>query len=131
MPSYQVALHYPKPAARPKKPGEATDFSQMRTGSFCGGITAKLSSPILLALEVTMDERIELFLADVLALEGETPETIRQGVRTALTDCETIYRSQKANRRMKEKAVQASHSLCRARRRSRREAFPPQCVSRG
>src|SRR6476660_2641857 len=32
-------------------------------------ITARLSSPILLAPEVTMDERIELFLADVLALE--------------------------------------------------------------
>ena len=62
-----------------------------------------------------MDERIELFLADVLALEGERPETVRQGVRTALTDCEAIYRAQETNRRMKDKAVQACHSLCRAR----------------
>ena len=61
-----------------------------------------------------MDERIELFLADVLALQGETPETIRQGVRTALTDCEAIYRAQ-TNRHMKDKAAQACHSLCRAR----------------
>ena len=62
-----------------------------------------------------MDERIESFLADVLALEGERPETVRQGVRTALTDCEAIYRAQETNRRMKDKAVQACHSLCRAR----------------
>ena len=64
---------------------------------------------------MSLAQGIESFLADVLALEGEKPETIRQGVRTALTDCEAIYRSQEANRRMKEKAVQASHSLCRAR----------------
>ena len=62
-----------------------------------------------------MDERIQSFLADVLALEGERPETVRQGVRTALTDCEAIYRAQETNRRMKDKAVQACHSLCRAR----------------
>jgi hypothetical protein len=62
-----------------------------------------------------MDERIELFLADVLALEGDEPEAIRQGVRTALMDCEAIYRAQEANRRMKDKASQACHSLCRAR----------------
>ena len=61
-----------------------------------------------------MDERIESFLADVLALEGEN-ETVRQGVRTALTDCEAIYRAQETNRRMKDKTVQACHSLCRAR----------------
>jgi hypothetical protein len=62
-----------------------------------------------------MDERIELFLADVLALEGEKPEAIRQGVRTALTDCEAIYRAQETNRHMKDKAAQACHSLCHAR----------------
>jgi hypothetical protein len=28
-----------------------------------------------------MDERIEAFLADVLALEGESPEAIREAVR--------------------------------------------------
>jgi hypothetical protein len=31
-----------------------------------------------------MDDRIEAFLADVLALEGEEPDGIRAGVRVAL-----------------------------------------------
>ena len=62
-----------------------------------------------------MDQRIEAFLADVLALEGETPDAIREAVRAALADCEAIFRAQEANRRMKEKAVHACHSLCRSR----------------
>jgi hypothetical protein len=62
-----------------------------------------------------MDERIEAFLADVLALEGESPEAIREAVRAALADCEAVFRAQEDNRRMKEKAVHACHSLCRAR----------------
>ena len=35
------------------------------------------------------DARIDSFLADVLALEGESPEAIRDGVNVhiALTDC--------------------------------------------
>ena len=37
-----------------------------------------------------MDQRIESFLADVLALAGEEPEAVRQGVRVALADCEAI-----------------------------------------
>ena len=28
-----------------------------------------------------MDQRVEVFLADVLALEGETPHAVRQAVR--------------------------------------------------
>jgi hypothetical protein len=62
-----------------------------------------------------MDQRIEAFLADVLALQGESPEAIRDGVRSALTDCEAIFRAQEANKRMKEKAAHACHSLCRSR----------------
>ena len=62
-----------------------------------------------------MDQRVEAFLADVLALEGETPDAIRQAVRASLADCEAVFRAQEANRRMKEKAAQACHSLCRAR----------------
>ena len=62
-----------------------------------------------------MDQHIEAFLADVLALEGETPDAIREAVRAALADCEAIFRAQEANRRMKEKAVHACHSLCRGR----------------
>jgi len=49
-----------------------------------------------------MDERVEAFLADVLALEGETPDAIREAVRVALADCEAIFRAQEANRRMKD-----------------------------
>jgi hypothetical protein len=37
-----------------------------------------------------MDQRIESFLADVLALAGEEPDAIREGVRVALNDCEAI-----------------------------------------
>jgi hypothetical protein len=62
-----------------------------------------------------MDERIESFLADVLALEGEDENAIRQGVRAALTDCEQIFRAQEVNKRMKDKAAHACHALCRAR----------------
>jgi hypothetical protein len=35
-----------------------------------------------------MDQRIESFLADVLALASEDPDAIREGVRVALADCE-------------------------------------------
>jgi hypothetical protein len=55
------------------------------------------------------------FSGDVLVLEGESPEAIRDGVHIALTDCEEIYRAQEVNRRMKDKAVHACHVLCRAR----------------
>jgi hypothetical protein len=36
-----------------------------------------------------MDDRVEAFLADVLALEGEKPEAISAGVRVALGDAAT------------------------------------------
>ena len=48
-----------------------------------------------------MDERIETFLADVLALEGEDENAIRQGVRLALADCEQIFKAQEVHRRVK------------------------------
>ena len=62
-----------------------------------------------------MDERVEAFLADVLALEGEEANTIRQGVRGALADYEQLFRAQEVNKRIKEKAAHACHALCRAR----------------
>jgi hypothetical protein len=37
------------------------------------------------------DARIEAFLADVLALEGENPDAIREGVHVAVADCEQIF----------------------------------------
>ena len=62
-----------------------------------------------------MDERIEAFLADVLALEGEEPNAVREAVRIALGDYERVFRAQEVNKRMKEKAAHACHALCRAR----------------
>ena len=61
------------------------------------------------------DARVVAFLADILALEGENPDAIREGVHVALADCEQIFRAQEVNRRMKDKAAHAGHALCRAR----------------
>ena len=38
-----------------------------------------------------MDQRIESFLADVLALAGEEPDVVRDGVRVALGDYAAIF----------------------------------------
>jgi hypothetical protein len=62
-----------------------------------------------------MDQRIESFLADVLALAGERPDAVRNGVRVALADCEEIFRAQEVNKRMKDKAAHACRALCRTR----------------
>jgi ethanolamine utilization microcompartment shell protein EutL len=62
-----------------------------------------------------MDQRIESFLADVLALAGDDPDAVREGVRVALADCEALFRVQEPNKRMKDKAAHACHALCRAR----------------
>jgi hypothetical protein len=56
------------------------------------------------------DARIESFLADILALEGEDPNAIREGVHLAIADCEQIFRAQEVNRRMKDKAAHACHA---------------------
>ena len=39
------------------------------------------------------DPRIESFLADVLALEGDNPDAIHEGVLVAVVDCEQIFQS--------------------------------------
>ena len=62
-----------------------------------------------------MDERIESFLVDVLALEGEDENAVRHGVRVALSDYDQIFRAQEVNKRMKDKAAHACHALCRSR----------------
>ena len=61
------------------------------------------------------DPRVEAFLADVLALEGENTDAIRDGVHVALADCEQIFKAQEVNRRVEDKAAHACHVLCRAR----------------
>ena len=62
-----------------------------------------------------MDQRIEAFLADVLALAGEDPEAVREGVRVALADCEALFRVREPNKRMRAKSAHACRALCRAR----------------
>ncbi len=62
-----------------------------------------------------MDQRIESFLADVLALAGEDPEIVCDEVRVALGDYGAIFREQESNRRMRDEAAQACRALCRAR----------------
>ena len=52
-----------------------------------------------------MDQRIEAFLADVSALAGEAPDAVRKGVRVALANCETIFRAQQTNKRMRAKRL--------------------------
>jgi hypothetical protein len=61
------------------------------------------------------DTRVESFLADVLALEGESQLAIREGLHIALADCEQVFKAQEVNRRMKDKAAHACHILCRGR----------------
>jgi hypothetical protein len=62
-----------------------------------------------------MDQRIESFLADVLALAGEAPDAVNKGVRVALVDCEAIFQAQEPNKRMRDQAARVSRALCRTR----------------
>jgi hypothetical protein len=45
------------------------------------------------------DRRIESFLGDVLALAGEAPDAIHEGVRVAFAECEEIFRAQEPRQR--------------------------------
>ena len=62
-----------------------------------------------------MDQRIEAFPADVLALAGEEPDVVRDEVRVALGDYEAIFRAQETNKRTRDNAAHACRALCRAR----------------
>ena len=62
-----------------------------------------------------MDQRIEAFLADVLALAGEDTNAVRVGVRDALADCEAIFRAQQTNMPMRDNAAIVCRALCRSR----------------
>jgi hypothetical protein len=46
-----------------------------------------------------MNQRIESFLADVLALAGEDMAAVREGVRVALASCEALFRVRESNNR--------------------------------
>jgi hypothetical protein len=52
-----------------------------------------------------MDRRIESFLGDVLALAGEEPNSVREGVRVALAKGEAIFRLQEPKKRMRDQAA--------------------------
>jgi hypothetical protein len=62
-----------------------------------------------------MDQRIEAFLADVVALAGEDLDAVREGVRVALASCEAIFRARETNKRMRDKAALVCRALCCAR----------------
>jgi hypothetical protein len=62
-----------------------------------------------------MDQRIESFLTDVLALAGEEPDAVRDSVRVALADCEALFRVREPNKRMRDQAGRVSRALCRTR----------------
>ena len=76
-----------------RKPWDTRNYqrpSLARRGAFGGeGLSAKLTGGMA---GNPMDQRIESFLADVLALAGEEPDAIRDGVRVALANCEAIFR---------------------------------------
>ena len=52
-----------------------------------------------------MDQRIEAFLADVLALAGEDLDAVREGVRVALASCEALFQVREPNNRIDLKLV--------------------------
>lgn len=62
-----------------------------------------------------MDQRIESYLTDVLALEGQDSNRIREGVRFHLAKCEKHFRDSESNKRMKDTAAYAGRRMCRAR----------------
>ena len=62
-----------------------------------------------------MDQRIESFLADVLALAGEEPDAVPEGVRRALAKCEAIFRLQEPKKRMRDQAAHVCRALCCSR----------------
>jgi hypothetical protein len=62
-----------------------------------------------------MDQRIESFLTDVLALAGEEPEAVSQGVRRALRDCEAIFRAGQRYKHMRDQTALVCRALCRSR----------------
>ncbi len=62
-----------------------------------------------------MNQRIESFLTDVLALAGESLDAVREGVRVALADCQAIFRAEEPKPRMRDQAAHACRALCRTR----------------
>ena len=120
---FQSALHPPKaeigaPACAPRAFCSAMLVRDTRTSSANGAIIDPSQAPPLPAggkVGKPMDDRIEAFLIDVLALEGEISNLLREGVRRYLAICEKQFRDAETNKRMKDRAAQACRTLCRTR----------------
>ena len=61
------------------------------------GLEASLGGMPCAGLTEPQDQRIESFLADILAVAGEDLDAIARWVRVALADCEEIFRAQETN----------------------------------
>jgi hypothetical protein len=106
------------PACAPSAFCSAMLVCDTRTSSANGAIIGPCQAPPLPAggkVGKPMDERIEAFLKDVLALEGEISNLLREGVRRYLAICEKQSRDAETNKRMKNRAAQACRTLCRMR----------------
>ena len=70
----------------------------MRLPLVSGSRLRPLAAMPCAGLTEPLDQRIESFLADILALAGEDLDAIARWVRVALADCEEIFRAQETNR---------------------------------
>jgi hypothetical protein len=62
-----------------------------------------------------MDERIETFLTEMLNLEGQNSNVVREGVRGCLREWEGLFRDAEPDRVRKDEAVRRCRELCRDR----------------
>jgi hypothetical protein len=62
-----------------------------------------------------LETSLAAFFAWGSAKVVKTAQTIREGVRVALADCEALFRVREPNKRMRDKAAHACRALCRAR----------------
>ena len=70
----------------------------MRLPLVSGSRLRPLAAMPCAGLTEPLDQRIESFLADILAVAGEDLDAIARWVRVALADCEEIFRAQETNR---------------------------------
>ncbi len=62
-----------------------------------------------------MDYRVEAFLMDVLLLEGENSNVVREGVRRRLAECQKQFGDDEPDKRLKDKVAQSCRAHCRMR----------------
>jgi len=96
-------------ALRPPKASALRPNS--RTSSANGASIGHARAPQAAKWGNLMDERIEAFLKDVLALEGEISNLLREDARRQLVICEEQFRDAETNKRMKDRAGQACRTL--------------------